>query len=231
LQNRGVFIGHYAVALAAKRVEPRVSLGTWILSAEFLDLLWPILLLAGMEHVRIAPGATAMTPLDFYDYPWSHSLVMTLVWSGIVGGIHYGSRHNARAALLVGMCVASHWLLDFATHRPDMPIGLTGPYVGLGLWQSKLATACVEGAMFALGLALYSGATRARDAIGRWSLVAFVAFVLAIYVPQFFAPPPPGETAIAWADMGQWLLVAWAYWIDRHRASRAIEVRTSAALA
>jgi hypothetical protein len=209
LQNRGVFIGHYAVALAAKRVEPRVSLGTWILSAEFLDLLWPILLLAGMEHVRIAPGATAMTPLDFYDYPWSHSLVMTLV----------------------GMCVASHWVLDFATHRPDMPIGLTGPYVGLGLWQSKLATACVEGAMFALGLALYSGATRARDAIGRWSLVAFVALVLAIYVPQFFAPPPPGETAIAWADMGQWLLVAWAYWIDRHRGSRAIEVRTSAALA
>ena len=81
-----MFIGHYGVAFAAKRVDARVSLGTYVMAAQFLDLLWPILLIAGVEHVRITPGATAMTPLDFYDYPYSHSLVMAIVWAAVVGG-------------------------------------------------------------------------------------------------------------------------------------------------
>lgn len=216
-----MFIGHYAVAFAAKRIEPRASLGTYVLAAQFLDLLWPAFLLADLEHVRIAPGVTAMSPLDFYDYPFSHSLVMTLVWAGAVGGLFQLRRRNLRAAIVVGACVASHWFLDFAAHRPDMPIGLVGPYYGLGLWYSKLGTALVEGGMLSLSLALYVGATGARDAIGKWSFIAFVAVLVALYVPQFFVPPPPDAMSIAWVGLGQCLFVAWAYWIDRHRTSTA----------
>lgn len=224
-----MFIGHYAVAFAAKRVEPRASLGTYVLAAQFLDLLWPMLLIAGVEHVRVQRGITAMTPLDFYDYPYSHSLVMTIVWSGVVGGIYYLLRRNPRTALVVSVCVTSHWLLDFVAHRPDMPIGLVGPYVGLGLWSSQVATALVEGGMFALSLALYVGATGARDAVGKWGFIGYVGFLLAIYVPQFFVPPPPDAQAIAWTGIGQWLFVAGAYYIDRHRTSAVTLERDSRA--
>jgi hypothetical protein len=217
-----MFIGHYGVAFAAKRVDSRVSLGTYVLSAQFLDLLWPIFLITGLEHVRIAPGNTAMTPLDFYDYPYSHSLVMTFVWAGLFGGAYYVLKRELRSALVVGACVASHWLLDFFTHRPDMPIGLVGPYVGLGLWNSKLGTALVECGMLSLGLALYWLATHARTKMGNWFLGVYVAVILAIYIPQFFAPPPPSEMAIAWMDLGQLLLVAWAYWLDRLRPSMEV---------
>jgi len=216
-----MFIGHYGVAFAAKRIDARVSLGTYVLAAQFLDLLWPIFLIAGLEHVRIAPGATAMTPLDFYDYPYSHSLVMACVWAGLVGGAYFFFRRELRSALVVAACVVSHWLLDFFTHRPDMPIGLVGPYVGLGLWNSKLGTALVEFGILSLGLALYWTATHARTKTGNWFFALYVAVLLVIYVPQFFAPPPPNETAIAWMDLGQFLLVAWAYGLDRLRPSMA----------
>ena len=70
-----MFLGHVAVGLAGKRIAPSVSLATWLSSAQLVDLLWPLFLLAGLEHVRIAPGITPFTPLDFYDYPITHSLV------------------------------------------------------------------------------------------------------------------------------------------------------------
>jgi uncharacterized membrane protein len=222
-----VFLGHYAVAFAAKRVEPRASLGTYLLSAQFLDLLWPALLLADVEHVRVDPGATAMTPLDFYDYPWSHSLVMSLAWAAAVAGVHFALKRELRVAAILAACVVSHWLLDFATHRPDMPIGIGGPYVGLGLWYSKLGTGLVEFGMLSLGVALYAGSTRARDIVGRWAFVGLVAIIVAIYSTQFFAPPPPGATEIAWLDLGQWLFVALAYWFDAHRAFAPPLARTS----
>ena len=68
-------VGHIAVGLAGRQFAPRASRGAWIASVPFVDLLWPIFLLAGLEHVRVAPGITAFTPLDFYDYPITHSLV------------------------------------------------------------------------------------------------------------------------------------------------------------
>jgi hypothetical protein len=224
-----MFIGHYAAAFAAKRIEPRASLGTYVLAAQFLDLLWPMFLLAGVEHVRVQRGITAVTPLDFYDYPYSHSLVTTIVWSGVVGGIYYLSRRSLRTALVVGACVTSHWLLDFVVHRPDMPIGLVGPYVGLELWSSKLGTVLVEGGMMSLALALYVGATGARDAVGKWGFIGFVGFLVAIYAAQFFVPPPPDAQAIAWTGIGQWLFVAGAYAIDRHRTSAVTVERDSRA--
>jgi hypothetical protein len=216
-----MFVGHYGLGLGGKRAAPRVSLGTLFLAVQWLDLVWPILLLAGLEHVRLAPGITRVTPLDFYDYPISHSLLGATGWALVVGGVHYARRRAPRAALIVGLLVLSHWVLDFVSHRPDMPIGPTGPYVGLGLWRSLPATLVVELALFGGGLLLYARATFAVDRVGRWALVALVVFLVAIYWGNLLGPPPPSTRAIGWAALGQWLLVAWGYWIDRHRRPRS----------
>ena len=117
-----MFIGHFAVALGAKKAAPKVSLGTLIMAAQFVDLLWPIFLLLGIEHVRINPGDTAYTPLDFYDYPVSHSLLTGIGWAIVFGAVYYAIRRSARNAWILAACVLSHWLLDLIVHRPDLPL-------------------------------------------------------------------------------------------------------------
>ena len=217
-----MFLGHYAVAIGAKRAAPRTSLGTLIAAAAFLDLVWPVLVLLGLERVAVAPGATAFTPLDFEHYPISHSLTMSIVWGAAFGGAYFLARRDLRAAAVLGLLVFSHWFLDAVVHRPDLPLTLGGDArVGLGLWNSIPATLAVELAMFAAGVWLYVGATRARDRIGSVGFAAFSVLVLAIYAGAAFGPPPPSASAIAWSDMGQWLVVALAAWIDRHRTMPA----------
>lgn len=212
-----MLIGHFAVGFGAKRFAPRASLGTLFLAAQFIDLLWPTLLLLGVERARIAPGITAFTPLDFEHYPWSHSLFMVIVWSALFGAVYYALRRDARASIVLAIAVLSHWLLDFLTHRPDLPLWLDGTRVGLGIWNSVPATMAMEIGLFVCGLLLYVRSTRARDATGRWTLWGLVALLGLIYAGNLLGPPPPDVMAIAWAGHAQWLLVAWAYWIDRHR--------------
>jgi LexA-binding, inner membrane-associated putative hydrolase len=212
-----MFIGHFAVALAAKRAAPRASLGTLVLAAQFLDILWPVLLLAGIERVEIRPGDTAFTPLAFEHYPISHSLAATLAWAAIFAGLYGWARRDRAGAMIVAAVVVSHWLLDWITHRPDLPLYPGGPLEGLGLWNSVAATLVVEVAMFAAGLAVYLRATRARDALGRWNAWAFAAFLVLAYLAAAFGPPPPDPRTLAWSTFGVWLLVAWAWWVDRHR--------------
>jgi hypothetical protein len=215
-----MFLGHYAVAIGAKRAAPRASLGTLIAAAAFLDLVWPLLVLAGVERVVVAPGATAFTPLDFEYYPMSHSLEMSVVWGVAFGGAYVLARRDLRAAAVIGLLVVSHWFLDAVVHRPDLPLTLGGDArVGLGLWNSIPGTLAVELAMFAVGIWLYVGATRARDRIGSLGFAVFSVFMLAIYAGAAFGPPPPSASAIAWSDMGQWLVVAVAAWIDAHRSA------------
>lgn len=213
-----MFIGHYAVALAAKKAAPKVSLGTTLAAAGFLDFVWPLLLLVGVEHFRIAPGITKVTPLDFYDYPYSHSLVFALGWSVLFGGVHFAFQRDRGAAWMLGLVVFSHWIGDALVHRPDLPVLPQGPHVGLGLWNSVPATVGLEGGMFLAGLWLYVGMTTAKDRIGRWSFWSFVAVTVLIYVGNILGPPPPNETIVAWMAMAQWLMVAWIAWADRHRA-------------
>jgi hypothetical protein len=215
-----MFLGHYAVAIGAKRAAPRTSLGTLIAAAAFLDLVWPVLVLLGLERVAVAPGATAFTPLDFEHYPISHSLVMAVVWAAAFGAVYFLVRRDVRAAAVLGLLVVSHWFLDAVVHRPDLPLTLGGDArVGLGLWNSIPGTLAVELALFAAGVWLYLGATRASDRIGSVGFVAFSVFVLAIYAGAAFGPPPPSASVIAWSDMGQWLVVALAAWIDSHRSA------------
>jgi hypothetical protein len=216
-----MFIGHFAVGLGAKKVAPKVSLGTMFMAAEFVDLLWPLFLLLGWEHARINPGNTVVTPLDFYDYPITHSLVGAVLWSCAFGAIHYSFRRNVRNAIIGGAVVFSHWILDFVTHRPDLPLGLGGnTYFGLGLWNSLAGTIVVEAGLFALGITLYLQATEAKDRIGSigfWSLVVLLGL---IYVGNLFGPPPPDMSVIAIAGNASWLFVIWAYWVDKHRGLR-----------
>ena len=212
-----MFLGHFGAGFGGKAAAPRVSLGTLFLAAQLLDLLWPTLLLVGLERVAIAPGATRVAPLDFVHYPISHSLLAVVLWAIAAGGAFWLARRSARGARAIAALVVSHWLLDLVVHRPDLPIVPGGARLGLGLWHSLPATLLVELALFGLGLALYLRRTRARDRAGSLGLWTLVVFLLLIYAANLFGPPPPSVSAIAWAGQAQWLLVAWAYWLDRHR--------------
>jgi hypothetical protein len=212
-----VFIGHFAVAFAAKKLSPRTSLGTLILAAEWIDLIFPVLVLAGLEHAGIKEGANAFLRLDLSDYPISHSLVAALGWSLLLGGLVLWRSRDRRAALVVAAAVLSHWVLDFVTHTPDVPLWPGGPLVGLGLWRSVAATVAVEGLMFAGGLWLYFRSTRARDRIGRWGAAGLATFLAVTYVMNLTSPPPTDVQAFAWVGLSAWLLVLWAWWVDRHR--------------
>ncbi len=215
-----MFIGHYAVALGTKKAAPKISLGTLFIAAQFLDLLWPLFLLLGIEHVRIEPGNTPFTPLDFYDYPLTHSLAGALLWSLVLGAVYFAIRRNRNNALIVGAVVFSHWILDFLTHRPDLPLWFSGSLkVGLGLWNSVAGTIIVEGGIFIAGIILYLRATKSKDTIGTYGFWGLVAVLAAIYLGNIFGPPPPNVHALAVAGNALWLFVLWAYWIDRHRAS------------
>lgn len=218
-----MFIGHFAVGMAAKRVAPKVSLGTLVFSVQFLDLLWPIFVILGIEHVRIEPGNTAFTPLDFYDYPISHSLLTVLGWSALVGIVYFTVRRYARGAWILAAGVFSHWVLDLIAHRPDLPLspGATS-YFGLGLWNSVPATMIVEGLLFALGVFFYLRSTAPANRTGTVAFWAFVGVLGLIWLANIFGPPPPDVNALGWGGLLLWLFVPWGYWIDRHRKVRAL---------
>jgi hypothetical protein len=221
-----MFIGHYAVALGAKKAAPSVSLGTLILSTQWLDLLWPVFLLLNIEHVRIHPGDTAFTPLDFYDYPITHGLLAALAWSIGFALVYYVFKRSRRGAWVLAVGVFSHWILDFITHRRDLPVIPGGTvYIGLGLWNSVTWTVIVEGVLFVVGVILYARFTKARDRTGRYAFWSLIAFLSLTWIANMLGPPPPNETALAFVALLLWLLVPWGYWIDRHRQT----VGTSAA--
>ena len=221
-----MFIGHFAVAMAAKRAAPRVSLGWLFAACQLPDLLWPILLLTGTERARVDPGNTAFTPLAFDHYPWSHSLLMVAVWGVVLAALHRMRHGTTRgAAVLVGLAV-SHWILDWVTHRPDLPlVPGGGPEFGLELWSSVIGTLVVEGLLFALGVWLYARATVARDGVGRWAWIALVVFLVVIQAGNAFGPPPPNISGVAVAGLAIWLLVLWGGWIDRHREAMPRDTR------
>jgi hypothetical protein len=203
-----MFLGHFAAGLAASGREPRLRLGTSILAAQWPDTLWPVLLLAGVEHVSIVPGDTAFTPLRFDHYPWSHSLVAVAAWAVLFGAALFVRTRHRVAAVLAGLLVVSHWVLDVASHRADVPLGFEGPMLGLGLWNSVPATVIVESLMFA-GAVLYY-ARRHATTRGFWALVAVLVLIDAANI---LGPPPPSVTAIA-VSMIVLMPVLWV-WGDR----------------
>ena len=212
-----MFLGHFALALSAKKAAPKASLGTLVLSAQFADCLWPVLLLLGIEQVRIVPGLMRASPFDFVSYPISHSLFMQLLWGLLFGVVYLLWRRDLRTALVVGPLLLTHWLLDYFAHRPDMPLYPGGgPKLGLGMWNSVPLTLLVEYGMLIAGVAIYLTSTRSRG--GRnyafWSLIIFLALV---YPASLFGPPPPSVRALAFSAIAIWLTIPWAAAADRHR--------------
>jgi hypothetical protein len=214
-----VFIGHYALGFGAKRLAPSVSLGALFLACQWADLLWPTLVMAGLESFTIRPGITAVTPLDFQHYPYSHSLLALLLWGTVLALIYRAvSGSPLRGAVVLGALVASHWLLDVIVHRPDLPLAPgTRLRLGLGLWNSIPATLAVEFGLYAVGVWLYSKATAARDRTGSVAFRALVTFLAVVQVANVLGPPPRSVGAVTASAQAMWLLVAWGYWVDRHR--------------
>jgi hypothetical protein len=213
-----MFVGHFALALASKKIDTKPSLGTYFLAAQFLDLIWPLFLLLGIEHVVIDPGNTEFTPLNFIYYPFSHSFLGVLIWSAAFAAVYYLIRKNYKTALLLGVLVMSHWILDLITHRPDLPLTFSNETkAGFGLWNSFWISLLLEGIIFTAGSLLYFNVTKAGGKKGNiiiWTLLIFLAVV---FLMNAFGPPPPDEKSIAVVSLSLWLVVAWGYWADRHR--------------
>jgi hypothetical protein len=213
-----MFIGHFGIGFGAKAAANKVSLGTLFLAAQFIDLLWPTLLLLGAEQVAIERGATSVTPLNFVSYPISHSLLFVFIWAGVVAVVFYFLRKNMRGALVLGALVVSHWVLDLIVHRPDLPLYPGSSILaGMNLWSSLAGTLAVECAIFGAGVWIYFTATEAVDRKGVWGLWTLVGLFMLIYITNVLGPPPPDTAMIAWAGQFQWLFVIWAYWVDNHR--------------
>lgn len=213
-----MFLGHFAVGFGAKAAAPRISLGSLFLAAQFIDLLCPSLMLLGIEQVNVAPEHRPGPPLAFIHYPWSHSLLATLVWSVLIGGAYFLLRRERRGALVMGLAVLSHWLLDLLVHYPDLPVYPgPSPLLGLALWSLPSLEMFLELGLFVLGIGLYLRATRPMDATGRWALAGLALGLIAIQLGSILGPPPPSDIAVAWVGQSQWLLVLWGYWVDRHR--------------
>jgi hypothetical protein len=218
-----MFVGHFGLGFGGKWQAKKVSLGTLFLASQFIDLLWPSLLLVGLESVRIAPGITRLTPLDFVHYPISHSLLSVLGWALLFAGAYFLLRRSARGTVVCGLLVLSHWVLDLLTHRPDLQLAPMSDFrVGMGLWNSPSVAVAVELLLFGVGVFLYARSTRASDRSGIIGFWALVLFLLVVYFGNVFGSPPPSEQAIAWVAQAQWILIVWAYWLDRHREPRSL---------
>jgi membrane-bound metal-dependent hydrolase YbcI (DUF457 family) len=216
-----MFVGHFAIALGAKKYAPQVSLGMLFLACQLADLIWPSLVLLGIETFAIEPGNTVLTPLRFTHYPYSHSLLMLLLWSVLLAGVYLLIRGRGKsAAMVIALVAMSHWLLDFLSHRPDMPITPNETsLVGLGLWNYPVPAIALELILFVLGIWIYTHHTRALDRIGTYGLWGLVIFLVTIYAANLVGPPPPSVHFVAWSAQALWLVVACGFWIDRHRAS------------
>ena len=219
-----MFIGHFALGYAAKRWVPSLSLAALFAAALFADLLWPVLVALGIEQVRIAPGITASTPLEFISYPYSHSLLTLMLFGAAFGWAVRGRAPRDAApiapGIMVFLLVISHWVLDVVTHIPDLPLYPGGPKFGLGLWNFVTATLVTETVMFAVGVWIYAKATTPRDRIGTWAFAGVTAFLFAGFLVNANGTPPPSVTALWVMAISLGALTLWLTWFaDRHRRS------------
>ena len=213
-----MFIGHFGAGFIGKKIDPKPSLGTYFLASQFIDLIWPLFILLGIEQVSIDPGNTAFTPLDFIYYPFTHGFISVLIWSVLFGAVYFYKSKQIKSALILGIMVLSHWILDFITHRPDLPLTFWSDFkVGLGLWNSVIFTIIVEGGLFIFAVYLYLNFTKAKNKKGSWGAYGLIIFLILVYIMNLVGPPPPSADAIGFAGLSMWLLVFWAYWIDRNR--------------
>jgi hypothetical protein len=227
-----VFLGHYGVALALKRAEPKLSLGTLFLAVQLADVLWCAFLLLGWEHVRIIPGYTAVTPFEFYDYPISHSLLGLTLWGVVAAAVYYSwpTRDTTRhwqAAALVGMAVLSHYPVDVLVHVADLPIsGNDSRKLGLGLWNHPVATLAAELIFLLAGVVVYIVFRSRRHPVRVVRLAVLLLVLVGTYVASRYGPLPTGITSLAIGGIVLFLaLAALASWADRRATPEELAAR------
>lgn len=214
---RTMFVGHFGVGLAAKKVAPKASLGWLIAAPLLLDLLWPAFLLLGWETVQINAAATVVTPFDFVSYPLSHSLVAAVGWAVLAAVLYRTVRPDNRGALVIAAAVVSHWFLDVLMHVPDLPLYPGGPKFGLALWNSLPATLVAESLALGGGIWLYTRAAKPTSRGGSIGFWAFVAILVVAFAGNILGPPPENVTQVAVVTLSLWLFPFWAWTFDRRR--------------
>jgi hypothetical protein len=219
-----VLVGHFGLGLAAKRLEPSLSLGTLIFAAMFADVLAFILVAAGIERFRILDNVQR-NRLFGENIVWSHSLLMDVLWGALLASAYFLWRRHSRAAWILFAAVVSHWVLDAISHRPDMRLGPGIPgAVGLGLWNSIPATLIVEGAVWLGAMILYVRATRATGRSGIYAFWIGVAVLTLAWLSNISASPSVQGNAIAAALPSLvffGLASGWAFWMNRARTIQA----------
>lgn len=205
-----MFTGHYSASFAGKSAEKRIPLWLLFIAVQFIDVLWSIFVLLGIEKVRIVPGITASNALDLYYMPYTHSLLGVLCWSALAYVVcqMVPSLHSMRTGLILAAAVFSHWILDLIVHRPDLALYDSVGKMGFGLWNYR-------GAAFALEMAvLFGGAALLyRTAAHRIRLAGFVCFLGALQIfGTFFFPPPPSDHAAALTALVSYIVLALAAW-------------------
>ena len=215
-----MFLGHYAVGLASKQFAPRSSMGALIAAPLLLDLIWPIFLLLGWEHVSIVPNGNPFLRLQFGYYPISHGLVAVVGWATLYASVYFGMTRYIEGAIVVWIGVVSHWVMDYFVHLPDLPLAAQGRLLGLGLWNHRWITLVVEVALLAVAGWTYQRGTRPKDKIGSYAFLAFVAVLLLAYSGIVFGPPPSSVKKLAGFALVSWLAIPWAWWFDSHREVR-----------
>jgi len=216
-----MFIGHYAVGLAAKQFAPRASMGALIAAPILLDLLWPIFLLLGWEHVSIIPNANPFLRFEFDSYPLSHGLVAVVGWATLYASIYFGVTRYVAGAIVVWIGVVSHWLLDYIVHLPDLQIYAQSRMFGLGLWQHRWLTILLEFGLFAIGIGIYQNRTKPKDKVGLYGFAGFVAILLLAYAGVILGPAPGSVKKLALFTLITWIAVPLAWWFDSHRTISA----------
>jgi hypothetical protein len=225
-----MLVGHHAVGFAAKRVVPGVSLGTLQVASVLLDLIVFVDQLAGIEHARVTPGITAFSPLDGYDIAISHSLVTAILWSAVFAMVYLWWRRDVRAGAVLFGVVFSHWVLDWVSHRPEIPLAPgIHRYVGLGLWNSIAATFVVEGALWAFGIVIYLRITTANSPFGKYGLLTFIGVLTLAWIRTPFGSMPVGDfssVALLALLAIYAILLSLAFWLEHHRTIKAQMVNT-----
>ena len=215
-----MFIGHYGPSFACKAAKPAIPLWVLFLAVQLVDIVWSVLVLFGIEKVRIVPGFTATNPLDLYYMPYTHSLPGATLWS-VGAAIAYRIIVPAQkwsAAAIVGAAVFSHWILDLVVHRPDLALYDDSYKVGFGLWNYPATAFILEIALLFGGIALYLRMTEPKDSIGRYGMLVLGVVAVAAQAYVFFGPPPVSDTSLAFTALALYFVFAGAvYWLEGKR--------------
>lgn len=215
-----MFIGHFGLSFAAKKAAPNVSLATLFVATQFVDMLWPFLLVFNIEQVAITPGYTKMNAFEFLHYPYTHSLFMGIIWGIVVGLVYWFFKKDVRGAWVVGLCVLSHWFFDLVVHTADLPITPFADYkAGFGLWNHVALTLIIETILFFGGVYIYTTVTVAKNKIGKWALWLLVTLLMLFSISSAFGSAPPDSIMTLFISFVvlMTIIISWAWWIDKNR--------------